>query len=131
MAKKVMGAERAKAKRDADMLRRAAMFWMLHEAGASHAAIARGAGLSRSRVQQVCQHYVYQLHRRTECLTGRESFMERLRGVGALLGAAKRERGLILEPRFEPSYRLSSTGRRSEHDPSRAGDPGAGSASLW
>jgi len=104
MAMKVRGAERARERRDADMRRRAAMFWMLHEAGASYAAIARGAELSRSRVQQVCQHYAYQLHRRTEYLTGREPFTARLRRAGALLGAARREGVLILEPRFEPSF---------------------------
>jgi hypothetical protein len=31
------------------------MSWMLREAGARYANIARGAGLSQSRVQQVCQ----------------------------------------------------------------------------
>jgi hypothetical protein len=93
---------RAKERRAADMRRRAAMFWMLREAGASYAAIARGARLSPSRVQQVCQSYAYQLHRRSEYVTGREPFMERLRRAGALLGAAEREGGTILEPRFEP-----------------------------
>lgn len=86
----------------ADLKRRAAMFWMLHEAGASYGAIARGAGLSPGRVRQVCQDYAYQLHRRSEYVTGREPFMERLRRAGALLGAAEREGGMIIEPRFEP-----------------------------
>ena len=104
MAMKVRGAERARERRAADARRRAAMFWMLREAGASYAAIARGAGLSRSRVQQVCQSYAYQLHRRTEYVTGGEPFMERLRRAGALLGAAERQGGTILEPRFEPRY---------------------------
>lgn len=49
--------------------------------------------------------YAYQLHRRSEYVTGREPFMERLRHAGALLEAAEREGGTILEPRFEPSYR--------------------------
>jgi hypothetical protein len=34
--------------------------------------------------------------------------MERLRRAGALLGAAEREGGTILEPRFEPSYDQSA-----------------------
>jgi hypothetical protein len=41
--------------RAADMDRRAAMFWMLHEVGASYGAIARGAGLSSGRVRQVAR----------------------------------------------------------------------------
>jgi hypothetical protein len=86
------------------MDRRAAMFWMLHEAGASYGAIARAAGLSGGRVRQVCQDYAYQLHRRSEYVTGKEPFMERLRSagalLGALLGAAERDGGTILEPRF-------------------------------
>jgi hypothetical protein len=90
------GAERA-----ADMDRRAAMFWMLHEAGASYGAIGLGAGLSPGRVRQVCQDYAYQLHRRSEYVTGREPFMGRLRRAGALLGAAEREGGTILKLRFE------------------------------
>jgi len=101
MRAKVSGAERAKERQAADMERRAAMFWMLHEAGASYGAIARGAGLSRGRVRQVCQDYAYQLHRRSEYVTGREPFMERLRRAGALLGAAERDGGRILEPRLE------------------------------
>jgi hypothetical protein len=104
MKARVRGAERARERHAADMRRRAAMFWMLHEAGASYAAIARAAGLSRSRVHQVCQSYAYQLHRRSEYVTGGEPFMERLRRERALLGAAKRAGGLILEPRFEPCY---------------------------
>ena len=52
----------------------------------------------------VCQHYACLLHRRTEYVTGKEPFMERLRDGGALLAAAKRDGGLILEPRFEPHY---------------------------
>ena len=100
MKTKVHGAERAKERQAADMERRAAMFWMLHEAGASYGAIARGAGLSRGRVRQICQDYAYQLHRRSEYVTGSEPFMERLRRAGALLGAAEREGGTILEPRF-------------------------------
>jgi len=102
MKAKVRGAERAREKRSADMDRRAAMFWMLHEAGASYGVIARGAGLSPGRVRQVCQDYAYQLHRRSEYVTGREPFMARLRHAGALLGAAERDGGRILEPRFEP-----------------------------
>jgi hypothetical protein len=51
MKAKARGAERARAERAreeraADLERRAAMFWMLHEAGANYGAIARGAGLS-------------------------------------------------------------------------------------
>jgi hypothetical protein len=38
MKAKVRGAERAKETQTADMQRRAAMFWMLHEAGASYRA---------------------------------------------------------------------------------------------
>lgn len=66
MSAKVRGAKRARERRAADMRRRAAMFWMLHEAGASYAAIARAARLTKSRVHQVCQSYAYQLHRRSE-----------------------------------------------------------------
>jgi hypothetical protein len=105
---RVRRAERAREEQAADLGRRAAMFWMLHEAGASYGAIARGAGLSPGRVRQICQDYAYQLHRRSEYVTGREPFMDRLRRAGALLGAAKREGGTILEPRFEPSYNSSS-----------------------
>jgi len=101
MKAKVQGAERAREERAADMDRRAAMFWMLHEAGASYGAIARAAGLSSGRVRQICQDYACQLHRRSEYVTGREPFMERLRRAGALLGAAERDGGRILEPRFE------------------------------
>ena len=86
MRAKVRGAERAREQRSADLDRRASMFWMLHGAGASYGAIARGAGLSPGRVRQVCQDYAYQLHRRSEYVTGREPFMERLRHAGALLG---------------------------------------------
>jgi hypothetical protein len=38
MKTKVRGAERAKETQAADMRRRAAMFWMLHQAGASYGA---------------------------------------------------------------------------------------------
>ena len=100
MRPKVRGAERAREELAADLDRRAAMFWMLREAGASYGAIGRGAGLSPGRVRQVCQDYTYQLHRRSEYVTGREPFMERLRRAGALLGAAERDGGRILEPRF-------------------------------
>lgn len=57
MRAKARGAERAREERAADLDRRAAMFWMLHETGASYGAIARGAGLSPGRVRQVCQDY--------------------------------------------------------------------------
>jgi hypothetical protein len=100
MRSKISRAEKAREERTADMRRRTAMFWMLHETGASYGAIARAAGLSRGRVQQVCQDYAYQLHRRSEYVTGREPFMKHLRRAGALLGAAGRDGGLILEPRF-------------------------------
>lgn len=100
MRANVRRAERAREELAADLDRRASMFWMLHEAGASYGAIARGAGLSPGRVRQVCQDYAYQLHRRSEYVTGREPFMERLRRAGALLGAAERDEGTILEPRF-------------------------------
>lgn len=118
MKAKVRGAEEAREKQTADMDRRAAMFWMLHEAGASYGAIARAAGLSSSRVRQVCQDYAYQLHRRSEYVTGQEPFMERLRCAGALLGAAERDGGRILEPRFEQHSQSSvlpsgSANRRS------------------
>lgn len=102
MSAKVRGAKIARKKRAADMRRRAAMLWMLHEAGATYAAIAQAAKLSRSRVHQVCRSYAYQLHRRSECVTGAEPFMERLRRARALLGPAARVGGMILEPRFEP-----------------------------
>lgn len=104
MKAKVRGAERVMKRPAADALRRAAMFWMLREAGASFGEIARAAGLSRSRVHQICQNYAYQLHRRTEYLTGKEPFMERLRRAGALLGASKRDGGLLVEQRFEPRF---------------------------
>lgn len=42
-------------RREADAKRRAAMFWMLREAGASYAEIARAADLSIERVRQICQ----------------------------------------------------------------------------
>jgi hypothetical protein len=102
MRAKVRGAARAKERRAANARRRAAMFWMLREAGASYVEIAPAAGLSRSRVHQICQSYAYQLHRRSEYVTGKEPFMERLRRAGALLGAAEREGGLLVEQRFEP-----------------------------
>lgn len=76
------------------------MFWMLHEAVASYGAIPRGVGLSRGCIRQVCQDYACQLHRRSEYVTDREPFMEGLRRAGALLGAAERDGGRILEPRF-------------------------------
>jgi hypothetical protein len=86
MRAKVRGAERAREELAADMDRRAAMFWMLHEAGASYGAIARAAGLSGGRVRQVCQDYAYQLHRRSEYVTGRKPFMARLRSAERALG---------------------------------------------
>ena len=95
-------AERAREQRVADLRLRDSTFWMLHEAGASYAAIGRAAGLSGGRVRQVCQDYAYQLHRRSEYVTGKEPFMDRLRRAGALLGAAERVGGTIREPRFEP-----------------------------
>ena|SRR5688572_14053174 len=104
MSAKGRGAARAKERRAANARRRAAMFWMLHEAGASYVEIARAVGLSRSRVHQICQSYAYQLHRRTEYVTGKDPFMERLRRAGALLGAAERVGGNIVEQRFEPRY---------------------------
>lgn len=48
------GAIRAREGREADARRRAAMFWMLREAGSSYGAIARATGLSVERVRQVC-----------------------------------------------------------------------------
>jgi hypothetical protein len=83
------------------------MFWMLREAGASYAAIARGAGLSVGRVRQICREYGYQLHRRSE-YTSEEPFMARLRRAGALLGVVERVNGYIgsgsipVELRFAP-----------------------------
>jgi hypothetical protein len=59
------------------------MFWMLREAGASYVEIAPAAGFPRSRVQQICPSYAYQLHRRSEYITGKEPFMEHLRLVAA------------------------------------------------
>jgi len=44
MRVKVRGAARAKERRDVDARRRAAMFWILCEAGASYGEIARAAG---------------------------------------------------------------------------------------
>jgi hypothetical protein len=118
MRAKVRRAERAREELKADLDRRAAMFWMLHEAGASYGAIARGAGLSPGRVRQVCQDYAYQLHRRSEYVTGREPFMDRLRRAGALLGAAERDRGRILEPRFASSLAPpAAQGPRVDHLP--------------
>jgi len=117
MRARVRGAERAREERSADLDRRASMFWMLHEAGASYGAIARGAGLSPGRVRQVCQDYAYQLHRRSEYVTGREPFMGRLRRAGALPGAAEREGGTILEPRFASS--LAPPAVRGEAHPSQ------------
>jgi hypothetical protein len=100
-------AERARERREADARRRAAMFWMLREAGASYAEIARAANLSVGRVWQICRAYGYQLHRRSE-YTSEEPFMARLRRAGALLGAAARVNGYIgsgstpVELRFAP-----------------------------
>lgn len=48
------------------------MFWMLREAGASYAEVARAAGPLRGRVRQVCQVYAYLLHRRSGYVTGAE-----------------------------------------------------------
>jgi hypothetical protein len=81
---------------------------MLREAGASYAEIGRATGLSIGRVRQICRGYRYQLHRRTEYVTGGEPFMARLRRAGALLGVAERVGGAIgsgstpVELRFEP-----------------------------
>jgi hypothetical protein len=86
MRAKVRGAERAREELAADMDRRAAMFWMLHEAGASYGAVVRGAGLSGGRVRQVCQDYAYQLHRRSEYVTGQEPFMAPPRSAERALG---------------------------------------------
>jgi hypothetical protein len=100
-------AERARECREADARRRAAMFWMLREAGASYAEIARAANLSVGRVWQICREYGYQLHRRSE-YTSEEPFMARLRHAGALLGVAERVGGAVgsgsipVELRFEP-----------------------------
>ena len=58
------------------------MFWMLHEAGASYGAIARSRSLPRAA-------------------SGRSARTSR---ASALLGAAERDGGLILELRFEPSH---------------------------
>ena len=57
MKPKVRRAARAKERRAANARRRAAMFWMLREAGASYVEMARAAGLFRSRVHQICQSY--------------------------------------------------------------------------
>jgi hypothetical protein len=100
-------AERTKERREADARRRAAMFWMLREAGASYAEIGRAADLSIERVRQICRGYGYQLHRRSE-YTSEEPFMARLRRAGALLGVAERvgvfigSGGTPVELRFEP-----------------------------
>lgn len=100
-------AERARERREADARRRAAMFWMLREAGASYAEIARAANLTVERVRQICRGYGYQLHRRSE-YTSEEPFMARLRRAGALLGVAERVCGAVgsgstpVELRFEP-----------------------------
>jgi hypothetical protein len=48
MRAKVRGVARAKERRAANARRRAAMFWMLREAGASYVEIARAAGRSCS-----------------------------------------------------------------------------------
>ena len=100
-------AERARERREADARRRAAMFWMLREAGATYAEIARAADLSVGRVWQICRGYGYQLHRRSE-YTSEEPFVARLRRAGALLGVAERVGGAIgsgstpVELRFGP-----------------------------
>jgi hypothetical protein len=60
----------------ADARCRAAMFWMLREAGTSYAEIGRAADLSIERVRQICREYGYQLHRRSE-YTSEEPFMVR------------------------------------------------------
>ena len=106
-ARERRAAERARERREADARRRAAMFWMLREAGASYAEIGRVADLSVGRVWQICQGYGYQLHRRSE-YTSEEPFMARLRRAGALLGVAEWAGGAIgsgsapVELRFEP-----------------------------
>jgi hypothetical protein len=107
MKTKARGAERTRDRREADARRRAAMFWMLREAGASYAEIGRAADLSIERVRQICRGYGYQLHRRSE-YTSEEPFMARLRRAGALLGVAERVGGALgsgstpVELRFEP-----------------------------
>jgi hypothetical protein len=107
-------AERARERREADARRRAAMFWMLREAGASYAEIARAADLSVGRVWQICRGYGYHLHRRSE-YTSEEPFMARLRRAGALLGVAERVGGAVgsgstpVELRFEPRAQGSRT----------------------
>ena len=50
-------AERARERREADARRRAAMFWMLREAGASYAEMGRAVDLSIERVRQICRGY--------------------------------------------------------------------------
>jgi len=105
------------------MRRRAAMFWMLHEAGASYAAIAQAAGLSRSRVHRSARATRTKLHRRSEYVTGGESFMEPLRRAGALLGAA--ERAGRHDPRTALQGQLSVPSKLQQllfgrHEPPRA-----------
>lgn len=79
--------------------RRAAMVWMLSEAGASYGA--RAIGISVERVRQICWEYAYQIHRRSEYVTGRAPCMERLRRAGTLLGAVEQVGGLLVEQRFD------------------------------
>ena len=123
MRAKVRGTERARERQAADLERRAAMFWMLHEAGASYGAIARGAGLSPGRVRQVCQDYAYQLHRRSEYVTGREPFSvarERSWGLPSATGGGSSSRASL-----QASHPLRHRGR-SRHPPlGQVRDPGA------
>jgi hypothetical protein len=105
---------------------------MLHEAGASYAAIARGAGLSRSRVQQVCQSYAYHLHRRTEYVTGGERLRGRLRRQRRMrrgaLGGVRREHRLDLQLVRELDIGDPALGRVVEQPLKRdVGVPAAGS----
>jgi hypothetical protein len=98
------------------------MFWMLREAGASYAEIARAADLSVERVRQICRGYGYQLHRRSE-YTSEEPFMARLRRAGALLGVAERVGGAIGGPQSSCARAALSRRRRADATGRGPGQP--------
>jgi hypothetical protein len=91
-------AKRDRATRDMENLQRGTMFWMLREAGASYAEIAKAAGLSRWRVEVICIDYGCQLQRRYDRTVPaiEAPFMDRLRVAGSL------PRRGIGEPCFSP-----------------------------
>ena len=64
---------------------RRSIFWMLHEAGMSYAAVGAAFGVSRGRAKEIAQTYQRMLDRR-HVLSWRwsEPFAQRLRAAGAI-----------------------------------------------